>query len=326
MVINNMGMLIHDDGMLTTIQDLGRYGFQAEGMVVAGAMDAYALQIGNLLVGNHPDAPAIEITILGPTIEATTDLIITLTGADLSPTIDGQPIPCWQPILFECGSILRFQGSRSNGGRSYLAVHGTWALSPFYESYSTYLMGKIGGWEGRPLQKGDQLTIIRTPLSAKHLLRRRLSPSLIPTYPRKKRLRVMWGIHREAFTPEGLQTFLTHTYQITPRFNRMGMRLTGEPIEHHHTADVISTTVTFGTIQVPANGQPIILLADRQTTGGYTQIANVISVDLPLLAQSLPGDRLTFQLVTMEEAQKECIAVQRIIKQLWHHNRFEFTT
>lgn len=314
-----MGIEVHDGGMLTTIQDLGRIGYQAQGIVVSGAMDPYALQIANLLVGNSPNEPAIEITLVGPTLEAKSDLIIAVTGADLGLEINGKPAPLWETIPFHKGEIMRFRGSQNNGVRAYLAVQGGWEINPTFDSYATYLMAGLGGYQGRALQQGDQLKVKKRVSFRKRFFHRKLPPAFIPRYTKHKHLRVILGINQDSFTDEGIQTFLTHSYQITPRFNRMGMRLSGPKISHQKSADIISTTVTFGTIQVPANGQPIILLADRQTTGGYTQIANVITVDLPLLGQSRAGESFSFQTISVDEAQRLVIEQHRFLKQLHVH-------
>lgn len=314
-----MGIIVHEGGMLTTIQDLGRTGYQAQGMVVSGAMDPYAFQVANLLVGNSPKEAAIEITLMGPTLEATTDLIIAVTGADLGFEINGKSAPLWETLSLRKGDIIRFSGNRKRGARSYLAVQGGWLIEPVFDSYATYLMAGVGGYQGRALQQGDQLNI-KKPIPTQRFIHRRLPPSLIPRYTKHKHVRVILGINQDSFTKEGIQTFLTHSYQITARFNRMGMRLSGPKIAHRKPADIISTTVTFGTIQVPANGQPIILLADRQTTGGYTQIANVITADLPLLGQSQAGESISFRTISIEKAQRLAIEQNRLLKQLEIHN------
>lgn len=310
-----MGIRVHEGGLLTTIQDLGRIGHQAKGVSVSGAMDAYAYQIANLLVGNPLHFPAIEIMIMGPTLETDADLIIAVTGADLGLEIEGQPAPLWKPILWRKGEILRFHGGNRQGACAYLAIQNGFQCDSFFGSAATDLTAKMGGFQGRALQKNDYIKTFHPPRNSS-VLRRQLSPTCIPKYTSHKNLRIIWGIHQEAFTEKGLNTFLTSKYQVTPQANRMGIRLAGPVIEHKHSADVISTTVTLGTIQVPANGQPIILLADRQTTGGYTQIAHVITVDLPLLAQSLPGHTISFQSISVQEAERLARDQYRLLKKL----------
>lgn len=315
-----MRIRVHEGGLLTTIQDLGRMGHQSKGVSVSGALDTYAYQMANLLVGNPSHFPAIEIIIMGPAMETDSDLIIAVTGADLGLEIGGQPAPLWQPILWKKGEILRFQGGTLQGACAYLAIQNGFQCDSFLGSSATDLTAKIGGFQGRALQKNDHIETFPQSLN-RRVLRRKLSPTCIPKYSSHKHLRMIWGIHQESFTEEGLKTFLTSTYQVTPQANRMGIRLAGPAIEHKNSADVISTTVTFGTIQVSANGQPIILLADRQTTGGYTQIAHVISVDLPLLAQSLPEHTLSFQSITIQEAERLAINQYRLLKKLQIQNQ-----
>lgn len=313
-----MDIEVLDGGLQTTIQDLGRTGYQAQGMVVSGAMDPYSFQIANLLVGNHPNEPAIEAALGGLTLQVHRDLVVAVTGADLGLEIDGQSAPLWETIPLRKGALLRFTG-RKTGVRAYLAFQGGLALQPVFGSYSTYLMGQIGGYEGRTLKKGDRLHIKKHSSSYPRFFHRKLPNEYIPRYPKQKHLRVILGINQDAFTEEGIHTFLTTPYKITPRYNRMGMRLEGAKIAHRTKADIISTTVTFGTVQVPANGQPIILLADRQTTGGYTQIANVITADLPLLGQSLAGESLAFRTISLQQAQRLAMEQNRFLKQLRAH-------
>lgn len=317
-----MDIEVLDGGMQTTIQDLGRTGYQAQGMVVSGAMDSYSFQIANLLVGNPPNEPAIEMALVGPTLQANRDLVIAVTGADLGLEINGHPAPLWETLPLRKGEIIRFTGDRKAGVRAYLAIQGGLELEPVFGSYATYLMGGIGGYQGRALEKGDRLKVKKRSATQSRFFHRKLPHELIPRYPKQKCLRVILGINQDAFTEEGIHTFLTHSYKITPRYNRMGMRLMGPKISHRTKADIISTTVTFGTVQVPANGQPIILLADRQTTGGYTQIANVITVDLPLLGQSLVGESLSFRTISLEQAQQLAIERSRLLKQLQTHQSF----
>lgn len=302
-------------GMLTTVQDLGRIGFQQYGMVVSGAMDSFAFQVGNVLVGNEMNEVGLEITMIGPVLRTQCDRIICITGANLQPMIENRPIPMWQSVVWRRGEILHFAGG-IEGARAYIAVAGGLDLPEVMESRSTYLTGKLGGYQGRALQSGDRLKgkdINRPPLQ---VIGSKLSSRLIPAYSREPVIRVILGPHQDYFTSEGIEMFLSSKYQVTPLSNRMGIRLHGEPIIHTDRADIFSCAVTFGTIQVPADGQPIILMADRQTTGGYTQIAIVISVDLPLVAQLLPGNQLSFQAIYVEEAQQLYIKQQKELKQL----------
>lgn len=302
-------------GILTTLQDLGRIGFQQYGMVVSGAMDSFALQVGNILVGNEMNEVGLEITMTGPVLRTKCDQIICITGANLQPKIENRPIPMWQSVIWKTGELLHFSGG-IEGARAYITVAGGLDLPEVMGSCSTYLTGKLGGYQGRALQSGDMLKVKDMNGLPLHVIGSKLSSRFIPPYSKKTVLRVILGPHQEFFTVEGIELFLSSKYQVTPLSNRMGIRLQGEPIMHIDRADILSCAVTFGSIQVPADGQPIILMADRQTTGGYTQIGIVISIDLPLVAQLLPGDQLSFQAISVEEAQQLYIKQQKTLKQL----------
>lgn len=301
-------------GLLATVQDLGRYGYQQQGMSVTGAMDPFALRVGNILVGNAPHLAGLEITIMGPTLRAETDLLIAVTSNDLGATIDQEPVPLWKSWRWCKGSVLHFTGGNS-GVRAYLCVAGGIDVPLVMGSRSTYLMMGIGGYEGRALQKGDRLPVGKSGMASSKRIRS-FSAIHLPPYSQQPTIRVILGPHQDAFTDEGVRTFLSTPYEVTPQSNRMGLRLKGEPIAHRVKADVLSCATTFGTIQVPADGQPIILMADRQTTGGYAQIATVVSVDLPLLAHLLPGAMVRFQAVSVEEGQELVVEQRRLLKVL----------
>lgn len=301
-------------GLLTTIQDLGRYGYQQFGMVVAGAMDGFALQIANLLVGNNRDEAGIEITMVGPELLFLEDAIIALCGADLSPTLDGHPVPNWTSFHVKSGQILRFGHIRS-GARAYLAVSGGLVIPAIMNSKSTYLKAGIGGIAGRALQKGDILRGTKHSF-VKKIAGRRLATVEIPTYSSKEEIRVLLGPDQDAFTEEGIETFLSQRYTVSHESDRMGYRLTGPSIRHKDRADILSDAILFGTVQVPASGEPIILMADRQTVGGYARIATVISVDFSLLAQLKPNDQLYFRAVSLREAQELYMKQEGLLKML----------
>ncbi|MGI6126447.1 MAG: biotin-dependent carboxyltransferase family protein [Planifilum sp.] len=307
-------MEVLQPGLLTTVQDLGRVGFQHTGMVAAGAMDAFSLQVANCLVGNRRGAAGLEMTMTGPELKALEDLVIALCGADLGATVDGVPLPMWKSVVLERGSILRFRGSR-RGVRAYLAVAGGICGEDVMGSKSTYLRAGIGGMHGRPLRRGDILERGDGPV---HLSRsgRRLSADRIPRWGKRAEVRVVLGPQEEAFTDEGIRTFLTGEYQVTPQSDRMGIRLQGPRIEHRETADILSDAVAMGAVQVPADGQPIVLMADRQTTGGYAKIANVISVDLPKVAQLPPGGTVSFRQIDLPSAQELVIRQESFLKRL----------
>jgi biotin-dependent carboxylase-like uncharacterized protein len=290
---------IRQPGMLTTIQDLGRWGFGKFGMPVAGAMDAYAVRVGNLLLGNDENAPALEMTLLGPILSFENDVDFVITGGNLQPHLNHQPIPLWTIQHAKSGDTLSFAGVVT-GCRAYLAVAGGFDIPKVMGSSSTYLQGKLGGYEGRALKPGDTLTTVPRPQL--NVYERLTVPNdSLPNY--RDTVRVILGPQDDAFTPEGIATFLSSEYRITPDADRMGYRLDGPKIEHKTSADIISDGIALGAIQVPTHGTPIIMLADHQTTGGYTKIANVISVDMPSVAQKKPGDTLRFEQISIEEAQ-----------------------
>ena len=299
-------------GLATSVQDLGRGGYQQLGMVVAGAMDDFALQIGNILVGNKRNAAGLEVVLMGPKLRFLTDTVIAICGADLSPAIDGNPIQLWKSYRMYKGQILSF-GKPVTGTYAYLAVSGGIRTPEIMGSRSTYVKAKIGGLHGQYLVKGDVLPAGDPILESSG---RRLHPNLVPDYDKPRKIRVMLGPDDKAFTKQGIQTFLAGTYKKTTRTDRMGTQLIGPELTHADGADIISDATFPGTIQVPANGQPIILLADRQPTGGYTRIATVISEDIPRVAQIQPGKELAFEAVSLELAQQLYLRREHLLKLL----------
>jgi len=300
-------MIIERAGQLDTIQDLGRIGYQHQGMPVAGAVDPYSFQLGNLVVGNHRNKPSLEITMVGPTLRFTEPTFIAITGGELVPLLNGQPVAMWQSIPISSNDTLTLGGIK-RGSRAYVSIAGGFLLPEVMNSTSTYLRGGLGGYQGRALRQGDQLhysPITPQPGGFKAAtLPYLLSPALQPSYSESITVRVIMGPDEERFTPQGVHTLLSTPYLVTTAMDRMGMRLEGEKVEHLQGADIISDAIPLGAIQIPANGQPIIMLADRQTTGGYTKIACVISVDIPKLAQARPGHTVRFQVVELDKAQQ----------------------
>ena len=289
-------------GMLSTIQDRGRYGYQRYGMPTAGAMDTFALRAANALLGNNDNAACIEATVLGPRIEILTDTRIAITGANVSPRLDSEPIPMWQSVAASKGSRLELRGPK-DGMRGYLAVAGGIDVPEVMGSRATYMKAAIGGVEGRPLRAGDILNALEG-IPEEPTTIRNIPTDAIPQYGSAHELRVVLGPQQAAFTQAGIDTFLSQTYTVSIHSDRMGYRLEGEPIEHVDGPDVISDGTPLGTIQVPGDGQPIILLSDRGTTGGYTKIATVISTDLSKVAQAMPGHTVKFRAVSVEQAQE----------------------
>jgi biotin-dependent carboxylase-like uncharacterized protein len=302
-----------DGGFFTTVQDLGRYGYQRYGVPVSGAMDTFALRAANLLVGNSASAAALEITLHGPRLQFMSDAVVAIAGADLDPRLDEEPMPMWRPAAVPEGSVLSFGGAR-DGLRGYLAVAGGIDVPVVLGSRSTFTRGKLGGFAGRPIRGGDCVATGGTSLER---VDARLFPAAeTPTYGHEHVIRVVLGPQDDAFTPDGLATFLSASYVVSARSDRIGCRLDGPVIEHEAGADVVSDGIPFGAVQVAGDGLPIILMADRGTTGGYTKIATVISVDLALVAQAQPGDRLTFRAVSLEAAQRALDEQERVVERL----------
>ena len=288
-------------GMLTSVQDLGRRGYQRFGIPVCGAMDAPALRIANILVGNRENAAGLESTVMGPTIRFLADTTIALAGADLGPLLDGAPIPTWQSIAVSANNTLSYQGPR-DGIRGYLAVAGGIDVPVVMGSRSTYLKGGFGGYKGRALEAGDILETLpsRVALDSGGFA---LPPDLMPAeYGNAHQLSVVLGPQDDEFSPQSMTAFLSSEYKISIQSDRMGCRLEGHVVEHLGGADIISDATALGSVQIPGDGNPIILLADRGTTGGYTKIATVIGPHLSLLAQAMPGDKVQFKSVTIAEA------------------------
>jgi biotin-dependent carboxylase-like uncharacterized protein len=297
-------LTIEQPGLFTTVQDLGRPGLARFGVTRGGAIDRTALILGNRLVGNHADAAGLECTLAGPALRFEQETIFAVTGAHLGAMLEGNPAPRWQPVLAPAGSRLSFAPSPIGAGaRAYVTVSGGIATEPALGSRSTDLIGKFGGLEGRALQAGDRLPLGESRADPEIILRRRLSAEP-PILTNRFTVRVVLGPQDTRFTETGLTTFLTAPYQVTSRSDRTGIRLAGPAIEQANGADLISEGIAYGAIQVPGDGQPIVLLAARQTVGGYVKIATVIGADLDRLGQARSGDEIRFLAISVEEARQ----------------------
>lgn len=304
-----MSITVLKPGMLSTFQDLGRHGFQHLGVPVGGAMDARAHRLANLLAGNTNDEATLEITLTGPSLRFDAPGCIAICGAQLNPTLNEAPVPNNRPLVVRAGDTLSF-GARHTGLRAYVAWHGGIDIPAVLGSRSTYLRGALGGYQGRALKKGDVFGM-RANLSGHDLdtLSRQLwdikvyLPAILGAQPRTA-VRAVKGAHAALFTPGAVQAFFSSEYRVSPQSERMGYRLAGPHLALAHTAQLLSEATSFGSVQVPPDGAPIVLMADRQTTGGYAKIAHVASVDLPLVAQSMPGDTLRFVETGLEQARE----------------------
>lgn len=290
-----MKLTILSPGPLSTIQDAGRFGAMGKGFSSGGAMDTEAMTLANLLVGNAPGVGVVEMTMLGITARFDCDSVIALTGADMRARLNDRPVESYCSIAVRSGDVLSMKAAKT-GMRAYLAVAGGFDLPVVMGSVSTNLKCGLGGFQGRKLQKGDELPLNQSVTAFQP---RRLSP---PDYPDSISLRVLPGPQDDAFTSQGMETFLASAYTVTDKADRMGLRLSGEKIESKNGVDILSDGIAAGSVQIPASGTPIIMMADRQTTGGYAKIATVISADLSRAAQARPGTRIRFVQVTEAEA------------------------
>ncbi len=303
-----MSIKVLKPGILTTVQDLGRYGYQHLGVPVSGAMDTRSHRLANALAGNSENEATLEITLSGPTLTFSKASCIAISGALLSPSINGKSIPNNRPIVVKPGDTLQF-GERKSGVRAYMAVFGGIKTSPILESQSTYIRGGFGGYKGRALKKGDVLEIA-SPLSIeniddldKYLWQIQVYLPALLGFQNRSKIRVLKGPNYHLFSQESIKSFFGSPYLIEPQSDRMGYRLSGPKLKLVETNQLMSEAISFGTVQVPTDGNPIILMADRQTTGGYAKIANVCSADLPSVAQTMPGQSIVFEEISLADAQ-----------------------
>jgi antagonist of KipI len=299
------GVVVAKPGMLTTVQDRGRWGLQGTGVPVAGPMDQVSHRLANRLVGNDEDAATLEITLIGPDLIFEEPAVVAVCGAEFALRAGGAPAPMWGPIEVKAGTRLTF-GPRGRGARAYCAVAGGIQVEVVFGSRATSLVARMGPFGGRALAAGDRLPLAperpttideidaRTPTTT---LKGRATTdssatSLIPDGGAQ--LRVMWGPQDDLFTDAARDALTSGRYVITPQSNRMGYRLDGPRVGHSGSADILSDATPLGTLQVPGSGQPILLMADRQTAGGYPKIATVITADLVTAGQLAPGDWVAF--------------------------------
>lgn len=308
-----MSITVLNPGLMTTVQDMGRVGYQQFGVSVSGVMDPRATSIANILVGNDEGEAVLECTMLGPQLRFDAANCIAITGGDLGPTLDGKPIPNYCAVSVEAGQVLRFTAPKT-GCRAFIAFAGGLDIPVVMGSRSTYMKAKIGGLEGRKLAKDDVIGFRAPKTQLKNLKDRNIYPEFVPrdVYT----VRVVLGPQDDAFTDAGIQAFLGETYTVTPEFDRMGCRLEGAAVEHKESGDIISDGIAFGAIQIPSAGKPIIMLADRQTTGGYTKIANVITADFRIIGQLKAGDKVRFEKVSIAHAQDALLTQRAALRML----------
>ncbi|WP_409250976.1 biotin-dependent carboxyltransferase family protein [Bacillus sp. SCS-153A] len=309
-----MGFTVEKSGLLTTIQDSGRIGYRSIGMPVSGPMDDKAFRIANLLVGNNEGQEAIEVTLQGPVLHFTSDTTIAISGADLNPTINHERVLNNKPLHIHKGDVLRF-GMASKGMRAYIAFKDGLRVAKSLGSISTNTLARIGGFEGRALKAGDKIA-----LNTEGHTEKKVHWSLSPTafsYLQKNEVRIIRSNQWDWFTGEAKRNFLSERFTIKPESDRMGYRLSGPALTLKQPKELLTEGTTMGSIQVPSSGQPIVLMADSQPTGGYPKIASVITADLPIIAQLKPNEELSFKEVTLTEAHKalrETEAEMKLVK------------
>lgn len=303
-------------GPLSTVQDAGRFGYMNTGFSPSGAMDAYSMKIANILVGNLPGEGVVEMTLMGMTVAFDGDAVIALTGADMQPYRNDEedPLPLYTAIEVHKGDVVKM-GAATSGMRGYLAVAGGFDLPYVMGSLSTNLKCGLGGFQGRKLQVGDVLPLRQT-LDLGLIGARHTAPE--NNYKKEITVRVVLGPQEDHFTEKGIRTFLGSRYTVSGQSDRMGVRLEGKKIENKNGVDIISDGIATGAVQIPASGTPIIMMADRQTTGGYAKIATVISADLKRMAQACPGTRIRFMAVSGQEAVKLKKEEENRLKMLYY--------
>lgn len=291
-----MSIKIINPGMFTTVQDLGRRGYQKYGIPPSGALDSYSLQLANLLVGNDKGEACLEATIAPPTIGFNKETWFSVTGGDWRPKLNGKELPAWKSIPAMKGDKLSFE-SKGTGMRVYISFSGGIDIPTVLGSKSTYARAALGGFKGRSLEQGDVLEIRESRKIVSQEIPEEFKPDL-----QFENIAVILGPQEDHFSEKGLENFLNSKYTVRSDSDRMGIRFDGPSIEHSDGADIISEAVAGGSVQVPGNGKPIILLSDRQTTGGYTKLATVIKAAGSKLAQMKPGDEVSFREISLEKA------------------------
>lgn len=308
-----MTLLIQKPGILTTVQDLGRNNFRRLGINPTGVMDRAAVRLINILLGNDENEAVFEMHFPSPEIVFKSNTVAAIGGGDFTATLDDKPVENWRTFFAIKNSVLKFT-NKSMGNRTYLAVKGGININKWLDSSSTNLAAGIGGFQGRKLELGDRIDCKKRQKGVKSFITRRIAGSLIPIYRSFPTIRIIPGSEFENLSNKAREMLLTQDFAISYISNRMGFRLTGKPIRPTMQREILSSAVSFGTIQLLPDGQLIVLMADHQTTGGYPRIAHVITKDLPLLAQLGANDKVAFHLVETEKAEKLSLAFERELK------------
>ena len=312
-----MSLSIIKPGLLGTIQDMGRYGYGSLGINCGGAMDRYAAQVANMLVGNSVHEPLMEIHFPGPQVLFEQNALICITGADFTPTLNDEPLPLWQPLVIRKNTILHFPKLQA-GARSYIAIHGSFCIEEWLGSYSTNLKANAGGYYGRKFEKGDELTAKENTIyfgammkQGKDVVALNWRADIANAYQYPNEIFFIEGNEFAGLTETSAADFMQNNFIIHPFSDRMGYRLKGPELQLAVKTELVSTGVSFGTIQLLPDGELIVLMADHQTTGGYPRLGHVITAHLPKLAQLRPSDCVQFKKVTIDKAEALLFAQQK---------------
>ncbi|OPX54231.1 biotin-dependent carboxylase uncharacterized domain-containing protein [Oceanospirillum multiglobuliferum] len=314
----HQGFTVIHPGLMAQIQDGGRSGFQHVGLTTGGALDEHAFQWANHLLQNRWDAPVIEISFGGLKLQSQVDCLVAVTGADLGLRVNDQPMPTWEIIALRSGDRIEF-GYPKNGTRAYLAVKGGFQVAPSFGSVSTVQRETIGGLDGlgKALGFGDQLPCVesdhRRDSKLQKLIGKRVSNSYIPDYNAPLTLRVVLGYQQHLFPAQELERFFSEHYVISPDSDRMGVRLKGAPIKPL-TEGIVSEGISLGAVQIPPDGQPIVLMRDRQTIGGYPKLGSVYPPDTGQLAQRHPKTEVNFEVINLHDAQQQLMRFYRYFR------------
>jgi antagonist of KipI len=306
-----MSLTIIKPGISDSLQDEGRTGFANIGVNPGGMMDRFAGRVANLLVGNTPNTPVLEMHFPGPQILFEQNALISLTGGNFSPTIDGEPIDLWQPIVVRRNTVLQFHSAQW-GAWCYLAVHGGFVAEEWMGGKGTHLKAGAGGWQGRSLRKADELTIAEMNIYFPALLNEGQSFHALPwkadtrgVYDNREEILVIEAPEWDTLNMASKLTLMNSRFGVLPSSDRMGYQLIGEALLQSEHLEMVSSAVTFGTVQLLPSGQLIVLTADHQTTGGYPRVAQVISADLPRLVQKRTGDQIRFRHTDIAQAEEQ---------------------
>lgn len=293
-----IGMTVLQGGLLITVQDSGRWGYQGNGFPVSGCMDSQAMVHANALVNNPLGEAVLEMQYLGGSFRFEGETYFALTGADMEAELNGRRIANYRAVKVKKGDVLECHRA-VNGRFGYLAVAGGFEVPKVLGSCSTNLKCRLGGWQGRALRTGDELPLRRETVWLLNEYRKEIRPV---SYEKEVTLRMTAGPQEDMFTTKGLDDFYSSVYTLSEESDRMGYRLSGKAVESKNGVDILSDGIVLGSVQIPKNGMPMILLADRQTTGGYAKIATVVGADITKLVQCMPGDKIRFEKVSLKRA------------------------